>query len=201
MHVSNPRKASFLHRHELDLLEKRDEIDASPAKPWELPTMVALARDAVPGVSIKSTTVAGIYAQNPICIFPFRSGGRIVGGIAFLYLNDVGLDRLLLDELDFSEPDPALLAAAGEAPAAIYVWALAARGRGAFGIANVSLRLRREPFAHADYYAQPSTEEGERLLGQLGFERTHSFQHSLWIYRRLCNRVPAQPQAALGCVA
>ncbi len=201
MHARTPRNARFLHRHELDLLEKRAEIDATPAKPWELPSLIALARDAVPGVAIQSTTVARIYGQNPQCIFPFRSGGQIVGGIAFLYLNDDGLDRLLLDELDFSDPDPALLTPLGEAPAALYVWALAARGRGAFGIANVSLRLRKEPFARADYYAQPSTPDGERLLAQLGFARTNSFQRSLWTYRRLCNRASAQPQKALDCVA
>jgi hypothetical protein len=49
--------------------------------------------------------------------------------IAFLYLNEDGFDRLLLDELDFSDPDPAILIRPGATPAALYVWALAARTR------------------------------------------------------------------------
>jgi GNAT superfamily N-acetyltransferase len=100
----------------------------------------------------------------------------------------------MLDELDFSDPDPAVLIKAGETPAALYVWALAARGRAAAGIANVSAHLHQEPFAHADYYAQPSSVDGARLLAQLGFVLANSFQPSLWTYRQLCNRIPAAPR-------
>ncbi|HEY2755350.1 MAG TPA: hypothetical protein VGJ01_06350 [Pseudolabrys sp.] len=116
--------------------------------------------------------------------------------IAFLYLNEDGFDRLLLDELDFSDPDPAILIRPGATPAALYVWALAARGRAAAGIANVSAHLRQEPLAQADYYAQPSSVDGARLLAQLGFVRANSFQPSLWTYRRLC--IPAASRQELA---
>jgi hypothetical protein len=188
----------YLQRHELDALDALAGIDASPARPEELPTMIALARANVPGVTLGAATLERVYSQHPECIFPFRCGGRIAGGIAFLYLNEDGFDRLLLDELDFSDPDPAVLIGAGEAPAALYVWALAARGRAAAGIANVSTHLRQEPFAQADYYAQPSSVDGARLLAQLGFVRANSFQPSLWTYRRLCNRIPAAPRQELA---
>jgi hypothetical protein len=196
-----PEITGFSQRHELDLLDWYEGVDTSPAQSDELPAMVALARTAVPGVTIRDATVERVYRQHPESVFPFRCGGRIAGGVAFLYLSENGLDRLLLDELDFSDPDPEVLVAPGEAPAAIYIWALAARGRAAGGIANVAARLREEPFGRADFYAQPSTRGGARILAQVGFEPTSSFQRNLWTYRRLCNRVPAQPQAALGCVA
>jgi hypothetical protein len=189
-------KTVFSQRHELDLLENHEDVDASPAQPEELPTMIMLA-SMVPGVKIKPATVERVYDQHPACIFPFRCGGRIVGGMAFLYLNEDGLDRLLLDELNFSDPDPKILARPGEAPTALYIWALAARGRAAAGMANVSVWLRQEPFSSADYYAQPSTQHGTRILLQVGFEPANSFQHDLWTYRRLCNRVAMQPMEAL----
>ena len=200
MYRKFPEKTGFL-QHELDLLEPHGSVDASPARPEEVPAMIALARRFVPGVAIADAAVERIYRQHPQCVFPFRCGGRIAGGIAFLYLNEEGLDRLLLDELDFSAPDPAVLIDVGERPAALYVWALAARGRAAAGVAHVSAQLRREPFARADYYAQPSTPDGARFLAQLGFARTNSFQRNLWTYRRLRNRAPARPAAALSWVA
>jgi hypothetical protein len=201
MYAKIREKACFLQRHELDLLESCAEIDASPARHEELPAMLALARGAVPGVSVKADAVERVYQLNSECIFPFRYGRRIIGGIAFLYLNDDGLDRLLLDELDFADPDPTILAPRGETPAALYVWALVARGRAAGGIANVSLRLREGPYSFADYYAQPATRDGGRLLARLGFQPENSFQRSLWTYRRLRKRVPAQPVEAFCCVA
>ncbi len=201
MYAKILENGGFSKRHELDLLDPYEEFDASPARLWELPEMIGLARAAVPGVAVKAETVERVYHRHPESIFPFRSGGRIVGGLALLYLNDDGFDRLLLDELDFSDPDHAVLIAAGERPAAIYIWALAARGRGAMGIANVCARLHAEPYSCVDYYAQPATAGGRRLLTQVGFTPTRSFQRNLWIYRRLCNRVPTQPAAALDCVA
>jgi hypothetical protein len=201
MYAKIPEKVVSLQRHELDLLERYEEIDASPARLEELPAMLALARGAVPGVAVQAAIVERIYHLHPESIFPFRYGRQIIGGIAFLYLNDDGLDRLLLDELDFADPDPAVLAPAGETPAALYVWALVARGRAAGGIANVSLCLREEPYALADYYAQPATQSGARLLARLGFQPENSFQRSLWTYRRLRKRVSAQPLEALCDVA
>jgi hypothetical protein len=197
MYYRFAEKAGFLQRHEFDLLERNKDVDARPAQPEELPAMVALALAAVPGVRVKAATVERVYRQHPQCIFPFRCGGKILGGMAFLYLNDDGFDRLLLDELDFSDPDPKILAPPGEAPAALYIWALAARGRAAAGIANVNTWLRREPFSLADFYAQPSTQHGARILVQVGFEPANSFQPDLWTYRRLCNRVAMQPMEAL----
>jgi hypothetical protein len=194
-------KTEFSQRHEFDLLETHDDIDARPAQPEELPAMVVLARAAVPGVRIRTATVKRVYCRHPHCIFPFRCGGKIAGGMAFLFLNEDGLDRLLLDELDFSNPDPKILAQFGEKPAALYIWALAARGRAAAGIANVSAWLRKEPFSSADYFAQPSTQHGARILVQVGFEPANSFQPNLWTYRRLRTRVARQPAEALCDVA
>jgi hypothetical protein len=201
MYRKFPEITEYSQRHECDLLERYEALDASPAQLDEIPVMIALAREYVPGVAIADSTVERIYRKNPESILPFRLQGRIVGGIALLYLNDDGLDRLLLDELDFSDPDPAVLAEIGESPAAIYIWAIAARGRAAAGIANVCAHMRDEPYARADFYSLPQTWPGTRILVQTGFTPISSFQRDLWVYRRLCNRKPAQPEVALGWVA
>ncbi|MEA2953495.1 MAG: hypothetical protein QOJ96_3015 [Alphaproteobacteria bacterium] len=193
--------STFRGRNDLDALRHNNAVDASPATASELPAMADLARRAVPGLTIADAAVERVFRHDPECIFPFRSAGRILGGIAFLHLNEDGLVRLLLDEISFSDPRVELLARPGERPAAIYVWALAARGRASAGIGNVSVRLRREPYARADYYAQPSSSDGKRLLGRLGFERTASFQPDLWLYRRRVSTVLADPALTLRKVA
>ncbi|HEY2755351.1 MAG TPA: hypothetical protein VGJ01_06355 [Pseudolabrys sp.] len=70
---------AYLQRHELDALDALTGIDASPARPDELPTMIALARAHVPGVTLEAATLERVYYQHPECIFPFRCGGRIAG--------------------------------------------------------------------------------------------------------------------------
>jgi hypothetical protein len=189
--------ARHKQRHELDLLRSYDWIDARPAAHHELPTMVATAHQAISAISIGYDVVERVFRHHPECIFPFRRGGKIVGGVAWLFLNEMGLDALLLDEINFSDPDLALLTQRNQAPAAIYAWAIAARGRAAAGLGNVASRLRSAPYSWADYYAQPATADGARFLAQLGFAPTPSFQRDLWTYRRLCNRVMSIPDAAL----
>ncbi|QCI65150.1 hypothetical protein [Phreatobacter stygius] len=178
----------ILPRHSLDLLSSAQLVDASPARHHELAGMADLARQSISAVKIGNDVVERVYRHQAPSIFPFRVRGRIRGGIAFLYLNQDGLEHVLLDTFDFADPDLALLAGRNEGPAALYVWALAARGRAAAGIADVAVRMMRGAFAVADYYAQPATADGARLLRQVGFERTPSFQPDLWIYRRLANR-------------
>lgn len=185
--------ARHRQRHELDLLRSYDWIDARPATIDELPTMVAMARETIPAISIGYDSVERIFVHNQECIFPFRRDGKIVGGVAWLFLNELGLEALLLDEIDFSRPNLALLTRRNQAPAAIYAWAMAGRGRAAAGLANVASRLRAAPYSWADYYAQPATADGARFLAQLGFAPTPSFQRDLWTYRRLCNRVMPAP--------
>lgn len=183
-------------RHELDRLKPSTDVDAAPARPEELATLVEVASRSIPTINIMSSVVQRVHTADPSTVFPFRVNGEILGGIAFLYLNSKGLDDLLLDLIDFSNPDPTILAEHGEEPAAIYVWALAARGRGAAGIGNVSARLRQRPYAYANYYAQPATPDGRRLLAQLGFEPTPSYQPDLWIYQRLCRQQWVMPCSA-----
>lgn len=178
-------RAAFMQRYELDLLTREDGIEVRPARLDELPEMVALARREVAGISASDGVVRRIFDRNPESIFGFRRDRRLTGGVAFLYLNEEGLEHLLLDMIDFADPDLRLLAHRGEEPAAIYFWALAAKGHCSAGLGGVNAWTRAWPYARADYYAQPSSPDGARFLQRYGFEQTPSFQRDLWVYRRL----------------
>ena len=177
-------------RHELDALAPTRAVVAAPAQLDELGELAAIAKKEIPGVRISENGLVQFWKYDQHSIFAFRSGENLLGGIAFLYLNSGGMDALLLDEIDLTQPSREYLAGTGEEVEAIYVWALAARGRGAVAIANVARFLRGPRFVNADYYAQPSSRDGRALLATLGFKPIASFQPDLWCYQRPWNRIP-----------
>lgn len=185
----------FARRHELDALAPTRAAVAAPAQLGELGELAAIAKKEIPGVRISEMALEQFWKHDQNSIFAFRSGANLLGGIAFLYLNSSGMDALLLDEIDLTQPSREYLAGAGEEVEAIYVWALAARGRGAVAIANVARFLRGPRFVSADYYAQPSSRDGRALLVTLGFKPIASFQPDLWCYQRPWNRVPSAMQS------
>ena len=174
-------------RHELDALVPASGISAEPARQEQLAALAEIARREIPGVNAE-VGLGRFLRADPESIFTFRHGDRLLGGIAFLYLNCQGHDALLLDNIDLKNPDREFLAAPGEEVSAIYVWALAAYGRAVMGIANVAASLRRPRFFGANYFAQPSSSAGRDLLIALGFEPVPSFQADLWCYERPWNR-------------
>jgi hypothetical protein len=183
-------------RHEFDKLTECYAIDASPATTTELPIVEAIAKNEIPSISAGRNVLERIHEWNPESVFPFRSKGKILGGVAFLYLNNLGFEALILGEFDFACPDLKLLARPSEKPAALYIWALAARGRAVAGMGNVSRRMHQKPFSGADYFAQPTTRDGLRFTQEIGFEPFPSGQPDLWTYRRICNRAASSSPIA-----
>jgi hypothetical protein len=192
------RLSAVKQRRELDLLGPSAEVHVSPATTAELPAMVDIAVRSIPGVRVALRTVERIHRFHPQSIFAFRLDGRIKGGIAFLFLNAIGFDALILDEMNISDPDTRFLARPGEEPAALYVWALAAEGRAVAGCGNICALMRRPPYGRADYYAQPATADGLRFSRQVGLYRVPSFQRDLWTYQRMVNRGGAVPLRAVA---
>jgi hypothetical protein len=186
-------RAAFLQRHEFDLMQPFPGIDAGPATEAELYQLLTLGREAIPGLLVTDEALLRVSCHNPESIFAIRRQGRLIGGIAYLFLTAEGLTRLLADDIDFADPDLRLLTPPGVAPAAIYIWACAARGRASVGLGTPATRLREEPYARADYYARGRTDEGARFIRQLQFEPVPDLDRDLWIYRRRCNRTGALP--------
>lgn len=91
------------------------------------------------------------------------------GFVAFLMLNEDGLERLAAGTFDASDPDLALLTSQHEKPAGIYVWALHARGPLAAGVALVFEKISTPLYADVDLFARAVTDDGRRFLEALGF--------------------------------
>lgn len=180
---------------ELDELHPTQFVEAVPALMHEIPGLVHIATSKIPAVKVTSKIVEGVQHHNPQSIIAFKVKGVIQGGVGFLYFNEQGLEALILDEVDFSNPNHALLAKAGEAPAALYIWAMAARGRSVAATGTLSTRFHEMPYRYADYYVRPATDDGRRFSRELGFHQVSSFQPDLWSYRRKVNR---QRQTALN---
>jgi hypothetical protein len=176
-------------RHDFDTLPGSAEIEVQPARHQELSALTDMANRLVPGVETTEPILGRYLSFDPECILTFKRQGRLLGAIAFLYLNSRGRDALILDEISLKCPDVGLLAGAGAEVSAIYMWAIATNGRGIVGLGKVAAHFRKLRFVSADYFAQPSTAAGRDLLIATGFRQIPSFQPDLWCYERPWNRV------------
>ena len=155
-----------------------------------------MANRLVPGVQISEPDLERYYSFDPGSILTFSRKQKLLGAVAFLYLNDRGHDALILDDINLTHPDIGLLAGSSEEVSAIYVWAIAGMGKAMAGLGNVSTHLSQPRLAPADLYAQPSSADGRNLMIAIGFEPIPSYQHELWRYQRPWNRVPLNPTTA-----
>jgi hypothetical protein len=190
-------RGSFAARHDFDALPLSPDVDVHCAQFKELAALAEMAHRLVPGVRIGEPELARYFTFDPECILTFSRKGRMLGGMAFLYLNDRGHDALLLDEICLTEPDTRLLASGDQEVSAIYIWAIAATGRGIAGLGKAAAHLRQPRFRGADCFAQPSTPAGRDIMKATGFEPIASFQPDLWRYERPWNRQPMRMPAPI----
>jgi hypothetical protein len=181
-------RGSFAARHDFDALPLSPDVEVRCAQFSEIAMLSEMAQRLVPGVQIGSAGLAEYFAFDPDSILTFSRKGDLLGGMAFLFLNSRGHDALLLDEICLTAPETQYLASAGEEVSAIYIWAIAATGRGIAGLGKAAAHLRQIRFRNADCYAQPSTVAGREIMKATGFEPIPSFQPDLWCYERPWNR-------------
>ncbi|UWU72315.1 hypothetical protein [Bradyrhizobium sp. NC92] len=190
-------RGSFAARHDFDALPLSPDIDVRCAQFSEIEALSEMAHRLVPGVQIGTAELAKYYLFDPQSILTFSRKGKLVGGMAFLFLNDRGHDALLLDEICLTAPETRYLAAADDDVAAIYIWAIAATGRGIVGLGKAAAHLRQIRFRSADCYAQPSTVAGRDIMKATGFAPVPSFQPDLWCYERPWHRRPLRMPGAI----
>src|SRR4029450_413288 len=97
-------------RHDFDTLSTTSRIEVRPAKHVEIPDIALMARTIVPGVHISEQALLQHYLHDGECILMFAWEGRLLGGMAFLYLSERGLEALMSGELTPTHPDFELLA-------------------------------------------------------------------------------------------
>jgi hypothetical protein len=183
-------RPSWAARHDFDSLPTESDVEVRPASPAELSTLAEMAHRLVPGVQITGSTLSEYAIFDPECILTFSRQEKMLGGIAFLYLNSRGHDALILDEMSLTRPNKDLLARKDEEVSAVYIWALATVGRGIAGYGKVAAHLRKPRYIDADCFAQPSTKAGRDFLIATCFKQIPSFQRDLWTYERPWNRFP-----------
>jgi hypothetical protein len=186
----------FAARHDFDLLPTDAKVEVRPAAYVEIPDISAMARSMVPGVQIGEQGLLRHYLHDDKCILVFAQEGRLLGGMAFLYLGERGLDALMSGELTPTHPDFDLLARRDEQVAAIYIWGMGAIGRGIAGLGKMSAFLRQPRYFDANCFAQPSTAAGRELMIATGFRPIASLQPDLWCYERPWKRLPATISAS-----
>ncbi len=190
-------RGTFAARHDFDALPLSPDVDVRCAQFSEIAALSEMARRLVPGVQIGTAELARYFTLDPQSILTFSRKGKLVGGMAFLFLNDRGHDALLLDEICLTAPETRYLASASEDVAAIYIWAIAATGRGIAGLGKAAAHLRQIRFRGADCYAQPSTVAGRDIMRATGFAPVPSFQPDLWCYERPWHRQPMRMPGAI----
>ncbi len=189
-HLLIERVPAAAARHDFDELPRSTDVEVRPAIRSELLVLAEMANRLVPGVEIGEAELQRYFAVDPQSILTFSRHGKLLGAVAFLYLNDRGHDALILDDISLTHPDTGFLARGADEVSAIYVWAIAGLGRAMAGLGNVSRHLSRPRYRAADLFAHPATKAGRDLMVTLGFQRTPSFQPDLWCYVRPWNRLP-----------
>jgi hypothetical protein len=189
-------RACFAARHDFDSLPTGAGIEVRPAKYGEIPAIAVMARSMVPGVQIGEQGLMQHFLHDAECILVFALNGRLLGGMAFLYLGERGHEALISGELTPTHPDFDLLARRDEQVAAIYIWAIGAIGRGIAGLGKMAAFLRQPRYVNANCFAQPSTDAGRDLMIATGFRPIVSSQADLWCYERPWKRLPATVAAA-----
>jgi hypothetical protein len=195
--MRNPAKerASFVAPHDFDSLSTDSEIEVRVARVSELLSLAEMAHRLIPGVQITEPALRRYLAFDSECLLTFTRRERLLGAIAFLYLNNRGHDALMLGEMSLTQPDIGLLAGRDDEVSATYIWAIAATGRGIAGLGKAAAHLRSPRYAGADCFAQPSSAAGRDLLIATGFEQIPSRQPDLWRYQRPWNRFPPNAPA------
>src|SRR5260370_11923791 len=157
--MRNPVKerVSLVTKHDFDSLPTDSEIEVRPARYSELAIVADMGRRLVPGVQISEPTLGDYLTFDTECILTFGRHEKLLGAMAFLYLNSRGHDALMLGEISLTHPNVGLLAGRNDAVSAIYIWAIAANGRGIAGLGKAAAHLRARRYVNANYSPQPSS--------------------------------------------
>lgn len=130
------------------------------------------------GGGAPTEVVHRVFRHNPDCMWAiarrdsFSAGvTRAEGYVAFLMLNQAGMDALFDGILKPANPDLSFLCRQTEIPAGIYGWGVFARGMLAGGIPLVYEKIATPRYRGVPVYSRAATVEGRRNMESMGFVR------------------------------
>ena len=148
----------------------------------EVDRLMARARRDIEGLT-STDVIHRVMSFNPDAFWAIARRGRFdarapsgEGFVAFLMLNEAGMQRLIEGTLNTKNPELAYLAAQNERPAGIYIWACHARGLMVGGVPLAFEKIWTPLCRDADVYARAVTPAGDRFLGELGFRRGATYK-------------------------
>ncbi|MEQ1715926.1 MAG: GNAT family N-acetyltransferase [Hyphomicrobium sp.] len=152
-----------------------DNLAVFTPSPAEIARLVERAKSDMP-ILASLETIQRVAFRNPDCFWAIRRSGRETasGFVAFLMLNNNGLTALLDGSLRPATPEQHHLVGQHEVPAAIYVWALHAKGLVTPALALVMDKLQSPTYRNANFVARAATDEGADFLRALGFKEARS---------------------------
>jgi len=141
----------------------------------DLDHLLPQARNAM-GAGAATEVVHRVFRHNPDSFWAiarrenFTAGvSRAEGYLAFLMLNEAGMNALFDGSLVATDPDLSLVCRQSEVPAGVYVWGVYAKGMIAGGIPLAYEKACTPRYREASVYARAATSEGARILESLGF--------------------------------
>jgi hypothetical protein len=175
----------------VEAIQDRQRSRVRAARIDELPRLLRNVSEALDAPLADVRVVENVLAHDPESVWAFERGERLVGGVAFLFLNREGISALTSGLLDPGEPHRRWLVSPHEKPVGIYIWALLGRGRAATALSIGFVRLRTPRYVEADLWAIPSSEAGARFTYSKGFEAVPE-RPGLFRFRRDPHQIPVE---------
>jgi hypothetical protein len=160
-----------LFRQRLLQLAKTRRVYVQPASHSDIHQMHLMLAGKTSTAIASAESACTIQDASPQSIWSMHSATELLGGIAFLPLNALGLYQLVYGKLNLTDPPVNIVAARNERPAILYLWALVSRGRGIIGLADIMDYLDRQRFRNVDVWTCPVTRHGQLLAERHGFTR------------------------------
>jgi hypothetical protein len=172
-------------RQRLLQLAKTRRVYVQPASHFEIHQMHLMLAERTDVTIASAESACAIQDASPQSIWAMHSATELLGGIAFLPLNPLGLYHLVYGKLDLKNPPVNSVAVHNERPAILYLWALVSKGRGIIGLADIMDHLDRQRFRNVDVWTSPVTHHGQRLAERHGFARFTHQDRSFYRLRRV----------------
>ena len=166
--------ASPTHHHELVFQRfgknaaSKFGMQARRANADDIEALHSLASNYIGGLA-STDQIKSLQNRDPDSVWIFQRNGELKGGIGLLMLNETGANALFEGGLDRSTPQSAYLADPAEKPAAIYLWALLARGSAILGLFDLNQRCHGGRLSGVDLLATSRTLGGARAMRLFGF--------------------------------
>ena len=132
-----------------------------------------------------------MQAHSGASVFVYRHDGAAQGFLAAILLRPSGLQKLESDSFDALAPDLEDICKAGETPAAVYAWGLAATTvRASAAVVRALMALRDEALPQVPFFCRAATPQGARVIhGKLGYEPYPNSQAGLMVRRPATQKI------------